>query len=726
MTFSSARDTYDSSMAPSYARLRCSGRTIACLIRPPKRTSTTKAAPRRSTTVPVMPWNRWWGQPFWTLESMTIVTRSPTLYVASDLVIGESPRWRGLRRNFCRVFSMIPFEALTISSPAVVHVEDVELEHLARRAESFREGWPRPAPVPVDPLLDVGPGFRGHADFRPVSLHAEDLGREQPSSPCGIRAPVNNPPRRALGNRLADQNREGRFKLCFVHGRRRPEEHAIRLRGAVLLQRDDVGPGRGHELIDLHGPGFVDPTHGPDQVDSTFAGLLDLDDERSPAAEHPRIDVLATHAVQGVAGAAGFPHDLRRDHFLHARRVHLAAPVASGTSFAATTSARPARLRHTAGELAVAASQIQRIHLEIDMVEAGVEDRDHVGAVQRGFLPNQVGHAFPDFAVDLRLDRFRARQGKLGPQGLFPRRELEIDLRADPERLEFPGLEFSSHEFREVIVPRRKPTADPACLTRDARDPSDRVSTLRVRQAMSKFPEESAEARIAQAPLTERAPVDGAGCGEDLVHGSRRERALKGSREHDDADEQVRQHDRGHQDICAIPLLREREKAQQHPGDRGEDQHEDPEIQETGGREVDEERAQGPRRHRMLRDREARQSREDEAEQEEGDGYDDPAAEDVVDQAVEVFDLGQYGSAQRRDAALHDAQPGARCDIRTPPNRPRARAAIAIPRPARKIAKRKRTSAARERTSNRVPRFVPLNTPMITMAARPGFTRPCE
>src|SRR3989442_654570 len=157
MTFSAAGDTYDFSMPPSYARLRCSGRTIACLIRPPKRTSTTKAAPRRSTTVPVMPWNRWWGQPFWTLESMTIVTCSPTLNDCSDLVIGESPRWRGLRRNFCRVFSMIPFEALTISSPAVVdveHVEHVELEHLARRAESFREGpslsAPRPPPSRSD------------------------------------------------------------------------------------------------------------------------------------------------------------------------------------------------------------------------------------------------------------------------------------------------------------------------------------------------------------------------------------------------------------------------------------------------------------------------------------------------------------------------------------------------------------------------------------------------
>src|SRR3989442_11892886 len=149
---------------------------------------------------------------------MTIVTCSPTLKDWSDLVIGESPRWRGLRRNFCRVFSMIPFEALTISSPAVVDVEHVELEHLTRRTESFREGRPRSAAVSVDPLLDVGPRLRGHAKFRPVSLHADDFGREQPSSPCGIRAPVNDPPRRPLGDRRARQNPNRPFTLCLAHG----------------------------------------------------------------------------------------------------------------------------------------------------------------------------------------------------------------------------------------------------------------------------------------------------------------------------------------------------------------------------------------------------------------------------------------------------------------------------------------------------------------------------
>src|SRR2546427_5383582 len=156
---------------------------------------------------------------------------------------------------------------------------------------------------------------------------------------------------------------------------------------------------------------------------------------------------------------------------------------------------------------------------------------------------------------------------------------------------------------------------------------------------MLEFSEEPAEARITHAPITERAPVDGAGGGEDLFHGSRRERVLKGSREQDDADEQVREHNRGHQDIRAISLLREREQAQQHPGDRGEDQHEDPEIQETGGSEGYQEGGQGPRGGRMLRDRKARQPRQDEAEQEEGDRNDDAAAEDVVDQSVEALDL---------------------------------------------------------------------------------------
>jgi len=56
-----------------------------------------------------------------------------------------------------------------------VHVEDVELEHFARRLESFGEGRPRAAMVPVDPLFDVGPRLRGDTDLRTLGLDGNDF-----------------------------------------------------------------------------------------------------------------------------------------------------------------------------------------------------------------------------------------------------------------------------------------------------------------------------------------------------------------------------------------------------------------------------------------------------------------------------------------------------------------------------------------------------------------------
>src|SRR5213592_2913846 len=136
----------DSSIISPYARLRCSGRTTACLMRPPKRTSTRNAAPRCPTTVPVMPWKRWCGHPFCRLESITIVTRSPTSKDWNDRVMGESPRWRGPRRNFCRVFSMIPFEAFTIAlhpSSWTSSTSSSRTSH-ATSSRSARDGLVRP------------------------------------------------------------------------------------------------------------------------------------------------------------------------------------------------------------------------------------------------------------------------------------------------------------------------------------------------------------------------------------------------------------------------------------------------------------------------------------------------------------------------------------------------------------------------------------------------------
>src|SRR6266540_2492137 len=502
MTFSSARET-----------------TTASMILPPKRTSTRNDPPRRPTTVPVMPWKRWCGQPRWTLESMTIVTCSPSAKVWNDRVIGESPRSRGLRRNFCRVFSMIPFEAFTIGSPVVVDVQDVELDHLAGHPQPLREGRRGPSAVPVDPLLDVGPRLRRHADLRAVSDDPDDLGRQDASMPRGIRTPVNDPFGGLLGDRLRHQNWQGRFKLCFPDGRDRPEENAVRLRRAILFQPDDVGAARRREPVDLDDPGRVDAGDRRSDFEMPAARLLDLDDERTTTPEHPGDDVLAAHPVQGVAGAAGLPHDLRRNDLLNARRVHLARPAAPRASFAHAPPARPPGLRHAPGELSVAAPQVERVHLQVHMVEGGIEDRDDVGRGQVRFLADPLRDALPDFAVHLRFQRLWRGEPEVGPKRLLPGGDLRIDSRADAESVVLPGLELSRDEVREGVVAGRQPRAHPARPGGVACDLPDRPAPFLVRMPVADLAEEAAEAGVAQHPIAELRPIDRASGGEDLVHG---------------------------------------------------------------------------------------------------------------------------------------------------------------------------------------------------------------
>src|SRR5207237_500269 len=121
---------------------------------------------------------------------------------------------------------------------------------------------------------------------------------------------------------------------------------------------------------------------------------------------------------------------------------------------------------------------------------------------------------------------------------------------------------------------------------------------------------------------------------------------------------------------------------------------------------------------------EQEQARDQVREDEDGDGDDDAPAEDVVDQPIHVLDFGHDGAAQGGDAALDEPQsPTGRDQIETPGRRLRS---IASPMAARKTAKAKRTFEAFECSSSRVPRFVPEKTPMITIAARPGSTRPWE
>src|SRR3989442_3819947 len=146
----------------------------------------------------------------------------------------------------------------------------------------------------------------------------------------------------------------------------------------------------------------------------------------------------------------------------------------------------------------------------------------------------------------------------------------------------------------------------------------------------------------------------------------------------------------------------------------------------AGGLESTEYGPEERRRMGLVRGRMAGAPRKDDPEEEERDRHDDPAPQDVVNQSIDVLDLGQHGAAQRRNAMLDEAQARSRRNHRTPPNSPSARAAIAMPSPARKTAKRNRTFAAFDRTSSRVPRFVPVNAPTITIAASCGLTRPWE
>jgi len=148
-----------------------------------------------------------------------------------------------------------------------------------------------------------------------------------------------------LGDQLATQYLEAGFKLCFVHRRRTRKEDAVRLRDAVFLQRDDVGAGRPSERIDFDEAGRIDATDRIGEIHRPLPRFLDLEDERTPSTEHASVDVLPAHPMKRVARAAGVAHDLRSDHLLDARSVHLAGPTAADTSLSSTTPARPARLR---------------------------------------------------------------------------------------------------------------------------------------------------------------------------------------------------------------------------------------------------------------------------------------------------------------------------------------------------------------------------------------------
>src|SRR3989304_9632147 len=138
------------------------------------------------------------------------------------------------------------------------------------------------------------------------------------------------------------------------------------------------------------------------------------------------------------------------------------------------------------------------------------------------------------------------------------------------------------------------------------------------------------------------------------------------------------------------------------------------------GEDLDEE---PPRRNRLGRKAPRSEGFEGEAEEDEGDGQQDPCTKDVVERAVDVFDLCEDRTAQRADPCLDGPKGDARGDHRTTAT-PNARRPMRTPRAASRVAKTKRTRCAFVRRRRRVPMFAPVKTPMITMAARVGSTNP--
>ena len=104
---------------------------------------------------------------------------------------------------------------------------------------------------------------------------------------------------------------------------------------------------------------------------------------------------------------------------------------------------------------------------------------------------------------------------------------------------------------------------------------ADRPTPDVVRVPVADLPEETAEARIAERAVAEPRRIDRASGGQDLVHGSATGQRLKGSCEQEQAHEEVREDDRGHQDVLSVPFPRERHEAQENPHHWREDEDED-------------------------------------------------------------------------------------------------------------------------------------------------------
>src|SRR5205823_33863 len=211
--------------------------------------------------------------------------------------------------------------------------------------------------------------------------------------------------------------------------------------------------------------------------------------------------------MERVGAAPGFSHDLRGDDFLDARWIHLAGAATPVASLPHAPAARPAGLRHAPDELAVPSPEVQRIHLDVHMVEGGIDDRDDLWMREVRFLPKAVRDDLANLPVHLRLQRLRTRGPEVGPEDLFASGNLWVDLRADREGIELPRLELPHDKVGEVGVPCREADAKPARALLQSRLAADGSPSCLVRVSVTDLSEEAAEAGVAQRPVIQAGPM---------------------------------------------------------------------------------------------------------------------------------------------------------------------------------------------------------------------------
>src|SRR5437867_3593138 len=139
-------------------------------------------------------------------------------------------------------------------SSRVQDFQDVQLDHLARDPQGLREARRRAAPVPVDELLHVHARLRRDPQLRRRFPRPSHLNRRRDAFPDAIRTPMGYPGWCALGNRSADERRDGAFKLSIFDRRRELHVHPVRFRRAVLLQDGDLVARHDPEPFDLDLP----------------------------------------------------------------------------------------------------------------------------------------------------------------------------------------------------------------------------------------------------------------------------------------------------------------------------------------------------------------------------------------------------------------------------------------------------------------------------------------